>query len=342
MTSRLEKSSLSRRALLAGGGALAMSPLGGCAWLGLGDDTSLPVIGYLEPIAGDSATNAVNVAAFRKGLAEQGFVEGENCRIEFRYADGDIDRLPMLAKDLVDQNVRLLVASTPNAARAAKVLTTTIPIVFGQAADAVENKEVTNLAHPEANLTGVANFNELGPKRLRLLHAVVPVTAKIAYLSDPALGSFDRNLRQTQEEADRLKRRLVVLKAGRDSELDMAFARINMAGTNVGGLCVGPIRGAYSRPGRVVALAARHPLPVMFYDRAFVDAGGLMSYGAAFKEIYRLVGTYAGRILAGAKPGDLPVLQPNSFELVINLKTAQAQSIKIPPAVLAEASETVG
>jgi putative ABC transport system substrate-binding protein len=139
-----------------------------------------------------------------------------------------------------------------------------------------------------------------------------------------------------------LKRRLVVLKAGRDSELDMAFARINMAGTNVGGLCVGPIRGAYSRPGRVVALAARHPLPVMFYDRAFVDAGGLMSYGAAFKEIYRLVGTYAGRILAGAKPGDLPVLQPNSFELVINLKTAQAQSIKIPPAVLAEASETVG
>ncbi|MDB5392722.1 MAG: transporter substrate binding protein [Rhodospirillales bacterium] len=327
--------------MLAGGGALGLAPLAGCAWFS-DPPPPLPVIGYLEPIPGDSLTNAINVAAFRSGLAEQGFVEGENCLVEFRFADGDIERLPGLAKDLVDLNVAVLVVSTPNAARAAKALTTTIPIVFGQAADAVENKEVENLAHPEANVTGVANFNELGPKRLRLLDGMVPPTAKIAYLSDPNLGSFDRNLRQTQEEADRLKRRLLVLKGARDHELDLAFARINMAGSNVGGLCVGPIRGAYGRPGRLVGLAARHPLPTMFYDRAFVDAGGLISYGAAFKEIYRLVGNYAGRILSGAQPGDLPVLQPDSFELVINLKTANALGLKIPPAVLAEASETIG
>lgn len=341
MPSRYEYGLLSRRAMLAGGAALTLAPLAGCAWYS-DSPPPLPIIGYLEPIAGDTATHAVNVAAFRSGLAEQGFVEGENCAIEFRYADGDIDRLPVLAKDLVDMNVAVLVASTPNAARAAKALTTTIPIVFGQAADAVENKEVSNPAHPEANLTGVANFNELGPKRLRVLSGLVPPTAKIAYLSDPNLGSFDRNLRQTQVEADGLKRRLLVLKAASDSDLDIAFARMNMAGSNVGGLCVGPIRGAYGRPGRLVNLAARHPLPAMFYDRAFVDAGGLMSYGVAFKEIYRLVGTYAGRILKGAQPGDLPVLQPNSFELVINLKTAKAQRLTIPPAVLAEANETIG
>jgi putative ABC transport system substrate-binding protein len=340
MTSR---NTISRRALLAGGGALALSPLGGCAWLGWDDaPPPLPVIGYLEPIDGDSPTNAVNVAAFRQGLAEQGFVEGRNCRIEFRYANGDIDRLPMLAKDLVDMNVAVLVASTPNAARAAKSMTGAIPIVFGQAADAVDNKEVANLAHPEANLTGVANFNELGPKRLHLLNGLVTPTAKIAYLSDPELGSFDRNLEQTQAEADRLKRRLLVLKAGKDTELDTAFARMHVAGANVGGLCVGPIRGAYSRPGRVVGLAARHPLPTIYYDRAFVDAGGLMSYGVAFRQIYRMVGAYAGRILAGARPGDLPVLQPNSFEMVINLKTAQLQGIAIPQSLLAQASETVG
>jgi putative ABC transport system substrate-binding protein len=341
MTTRTGYPPLSRRVLLTGGAALAVSPLGGCAWFS-DPPPPLPIIGYLEPIAGDSATNLANIEAFRKGLASQGFIEGDNCQMEFRYADGDIDRLPMLAKDLVDLNVAVIVASTPNAARAAQALTATIPIVFGQAADAIDNKEVANLAHPEANLTGVANFNELGAKRLRLLNGLVRPTAKIAYLSDPALGSFERNLSQTQEEAERLKRRLLILKAGRDNELDMAFARMNLAGANVGGLCVGPIRGAYSRPGRVVGLAARHPLPAIFYDRAFVDAGGLMSYGVAFKEIYRLVGTYAGRILAGAKPCDLPVLQPNSFELLINLATAKAQGITVPPALLAEANETIG
>jgi putative ABC transport system substrate-binding protein len=328
---------LSRRRAMLGAAALTLGPLPGCSWL-----QSAPlVIGYLEPISGDNPANTANLTAFRKGLAEQGFVEGENVVIEYRYAGGQIDRLPDLAKDLVDMNVAVLVASTPNAARAAKALTTTIPIVFGQAADAVENGEVANLAHPEGNLTGVANFNELGGKRLRLLNALVPPGKKIAYLSDPTLGSFERNLRQTQEEAERLKRNLFILKADREIELDLAFARIDKAGSGIGGVCVGPIRGAYARPGRLVNLAARHPRPTIYYDRAFVDVGGLMSYGAAFREIFRLVGGYTGRILNGTPPGALPVLQPNSFELVVNTKTAAAQGLTIPPEIMAEANETV-
>jgi putative ABC transport system substrate-binding protein len=322
---------------MVGAAAFAFGPLTGCAWF----ESPTPVIGYLDPISGDSPTAAINLAAFRKGLAEQGFTEGDNVEIEYRYADGEVDKLPDLAKDLVDINVAVLVVSTPSAARAAKALTSTIPIIFGQAADAVESGEVADLAHPEANLTGVANFNELGPKRLRLVHAMVPPDARIAYISDPSLASFERNLRQTQEEADRLKRRLAIFRAGRDPELEVAFGRIAMANSSVGGICVGPVRGAYSKPGRLVNLAARRPKPTIYFDRAFVDAGGLMSYGASFREIYRLVGVYTGRVLGGEQPGDLPVLQPNTFELVVNAKTAAAQGLTIPPEILAEASEVI-
>jgi len=312
--------------------------MAGCSWF---FGSPPPVIGYLEPIPGDSPASARNLAAFRKGLAEQGYTEGDNVEIEYRFAEGQVDKLPDLAKDLVDMNVALLVAGTPNAARAAKAATATIPIVFGQAADAIEGGEVANLEHPEANLTGVANFNALGPKRLRLVHAMTPPDARIAYISDPSLASFERNLRQTQEEADRLKRKLAVFRAGRDLELEVAFGRINMGNSGVGGICVGPVRGAYSKPGRIVNLANRHPKPTVYFDRAFVDAGGLMSYGASFSEIYRLVGIYAGRILNGAQPGDLPVLQPDTFELVVNARTAAAQGLIVPPAILAEANEVI-
>jgi putative ABC transport system substrate-binding protein len=331
------KGAMSRRQAMTGAAALAFGPLAGCAWF----ESPPPVIGYLEPISGDSPTNALKLAAFRQGLAEQGFTEGDNVAIEYRYANGEADKLPDLAKDLVDIDVAVLVVSTPNAARAAKALTTTIPIVFGQAADAVEGGEVTNLDHPEANLTGVANFNDLGPQRLRLINAMVPPEARIAYIGDPSLASFERNLRQTQDEADRLKRRLAVFKAGRDPELELAFGRINMGNSGIGGICVGPVRGAYSKPGRLVNLAARHPKPAVYFDRAFADAGGLMSYGPSFKEICRLVGVYTGRILSGEQPGDLPVLRPNSFELVVNAKTAAAQGITVPPQILAEASEVI-
>jgi len=330
--------SVSRRQALAGAAVLAFGPMAGCSWF---FGSPPPVIGYLEPIPGDSPASQRNLVAFRKGLAEQGYTEGDNVEIEYRFAEGQVDKLPDLAKDLVDMNVALLVAGTPNAARAAKAATATIPIVFGQAADAVEGGEVANLEHPEANLTGVANFNALGPKRLRLVHAMTPPDARIAYISDPSLASFERNLRQTQEEADRLKRKLAVYRAGRDLELEVAFGRINMGNSGVGGICVGPVRGAYSKPGRIVNLANRHPKPTVYFDRAFVDAGGLMSYGASFSEIYRLVGIYAGRILGGEQPGDLPVLQPNTFELVVNARTAAAQGLIVPPAILAEANEVI-
>ncbi len=329
--------SVSRRQAMVGAAALAFGSLTGCAW----SPPSLPVIGYLDPISGDSPVNALRLAAFRKGLAEQGFTEGDNVEIEYRYANGAIEKLPDLAKDLVDIDVAVLVVSTPNAARAAKALTNRIPIIFGQAADAVESGEVTNLAHPEANLTGVANFNELAGKRLRLIHAMVPPDARIAYVSDPSFGSFERNLRETQEEADRLNRRLAVFKAGRDAELEVAFGRIAIANSGVGGICVGPMRGAYSRPGRLVNLASRHPKPTVYSDRAYADAGGLMSYGASFTEIYRLVGVYAGRVLNGEQPGDLPVLRLKKFELVVNAKTAAAQGLIIPPEILAEANEVI-
>ena len=329
---------LSRRRAMIGAATLPFAPLAGCSWF----RPLPPVIGYLETIPSDTPTNLANLDAFRKGLAEQGFVEGETVNIEYRYAGGEPDRLPELAKDLVDLNVAVLVASTVSAARAAKALTSTIPIVFGQAADAIENGEVKDLAHPEGNLTGVAGANALGGKRLRLLAGMVPPGAKIAYVGDPALGAYTRNLRETQEEADRLKRQLVIFKADRDVELDLAFGRMNMSNSGVGGVYIGPIRGAYSRPGRVVKLAARHPRPTIYYDRSFVDAGGLMSYGAAFKEIYHLVGVYTGRILNGAHPGDLPVLQPTGLELVVNAGTARAQGLTLPPEILAEATEVIG
>ena len=331
--------SVSRRRALAGAAACAFGPLAGCSWF---FGSPPPVIGYLEPISGDSPASQRNLAAFRQGLAEQGFTEGDNVEIEYRFAEGQPDRLPDLARDLVDINVNLLVVGTPNAARAAKAATSAIPIVFGQAADAIEGGEVANLEHPEANLTGIANFNQLAPKQLQLVHAMTPPDARIAYIGDPSLASFERNLRQTQEEADRLKRKLAVFRAGRDPELEIAFGRIGMGGSGVGGVCVGPIRGAYSKPGRVVNLAARHPKPTVYFDRSFADAGGLMSYGPSFKEIYRLVGIYAGRILNGEQPGNLPVLQPDKFELVINARTAAAQNLAVPQEIMDQASEVIG
>ena len=325
-------SRLTRRAALAGGiGALA-APMIRAQERGR-------VVGYLEPIAGDSPTNALNVEAFRKGLAEAGFREGRNVTVEYRYAAGDIDRLPALAADLVQRHVDVIVASTPNAARAAKALTTSIPIVFGQAADAVENGEVTNLARPEANLTGVANFNELNPKRFQILSQWTPASALTAYISDPNLGSFARNLRQLEEQAAALKRQVLVLKAATDGELEAAFKAA--AEKNAGAIMIGPVRGAYSRPKHIVGLAARRAVPAMYYDRAFVDVGGLMSYGAAFKRIYFLVGTYVGRILNGAKVADLPVQQPNSYELVVSAGAARKQRLKIPAPVLAVADEVI-
>ena len=325
---------LSRRRVLAAAGASAFIVSRARA-----QDPSLPLIAYLEPISGASPTNRSNVAAFWQGLGEHGFVEGKTAAFAAWYAEGDIDKLPALAAEVVARKPAVILASTPNAARPLKALTKTIPIVFAQAADAIDNGEVTDAKHPEANLTGIANYNELNPQRLEWLLKAAPKAKTVGYISDPNLGSFPRNLSQAQEAADKLKRRLIVGKAANDTELAAALA---MLGTeHADALMIGPIRGASPRPREIVALTARLPVPVMFYDRAFVDAGGLMSFGAAFQEIYRLAGTYAGRILKGAKVSDLPVLQPGSYELVLNAGAAKAIGLSFPSAVSAAAHDII-
>ncbi len=322
-----------RRKVLAAGAALAAAPFGASA-------QAMPLIAYLEPISGTSPTNKINLAAFRQGLAEHGFVEGKNFTFASWYAEGDIDRLPELAKEVVARNPAVILASTPNAARPLKALTKTIPVVFAQAADAVDNGEVTNPKRPEANLTGIANFNELNPKRLSWLVEAAPKAQVLGYIADANLGSFDRNYRQAAQAADEMKRKLIVGKAATDAEIEAALKMMGAAGVQA--LLVGPIRGAYPRPGAIVKLTSQLPVPVMYYDRAFVDVGGLMSFGAAFKEIYRLAGTYVGRILKGEKVADLPVLQPGSYELVVNAAAAKAQGLVFSQKVLGAASEVIG
>jgi len=325
---------IKRRALL---GAAMLTPFA-VRWAHA-QGQKMPLIAYLEPIAGNSATNKINLAAFHKGLAEQGFEEGRNVSFAFWYADGRIERLPELAKEVVARKPDVILASTPNAARPLKALTQTIPVIFAQAADAVENGEVANPKRPEGNLTGIANFNELNPKRLEWLLEMVPSAKTVGYIADANLGSFARNLRQAEEAADKFARKLVVGKAATDPEIVAALNQVKAQGAQA--LMIGPIRGAYPRPHEIVALTSTINLPTMFYDRAFVDEGGLMSFGAAFKEIYRLAGNYVGRVLKGAKIADLPVLQPGSYELVVHAGNARDLGITIPPKVLAEASEVI-
>ncbi len=327
---------LSRRRAIAGGVALGFAPLSGCCLI----QNCLPVVGYLDTVAIDGGVGAANVAAFQQGMADEGLVEGDTYTIEARATDGRLDQLPILAQELADLNVAIIFAGSPAAARAAKDATAIIPIVFGQAGDPVENGEVVNLGRPEGNLTGIANFNDLDPRRLRLLDSLVTPGARIAYLSDSNLISYQRMLDETEKEAVRLKRPLTVLKAGNDTELAIAYNRLGSAG--VGGLLVGSIRGLRGHPRKLVEIAAHRGLPAIYFNRTFVDAGGLMSYGAAYKQIYRLAGHYAARILKGASPADLPVLQPDAFELVVNQNTARAQRLNLPPELLAEANEVVG
>ena len=324
---------IARRHVLAAGAALAATPF-------MARAQTMPLIAYLEPISGSSPTNKINLEAFRKGLAEHGFVEGKNFTFKSWYAEGDIEKLPALAKEVLAHNPAVILASTPNAARPLKELTKTVPVVFAQAADAVDNGEVTNPKRPEANLTGIANFNELNPKRLGWLLEAAPKAQVLGYLADANLGSFERNYSQAMQYAAEMKRKLVLGKAATDAEIEAALKMMGEQGVQA--LLVGPIRGAYPRPGAIVKLTSKLPVPTMYYDRAFVDVGGLMSFGAAFKEIYRLAGTYVGRILKGEKVADLPVLQPGSYELVVNAATAKAEGVAFSKKVLDAASDVIG
>ena len=299
---------------------------------------AMPVIGILG--GGSSGAFATFVAAFHEGLREIGYVEGQNVAIEYRWAEGSYERLPAMAVDLAGRKVDVIVAmgGTPSAL-AAKGATSTIPIVF-LVADPVASGLVTNLARPGGNLTGVDMFTaELMAKRLELLAELVPQASAIAVLVNPNNSIAENFIRNAQEAAVAKGVQLPILKAGTESEIDAAFA--TLVQLHAGALIVAADPFFDGRREQLVALAARHAVPVIYALREFVVAGGLISYGASFTATFRNAGIYAGKILKGAKPADLPVQQPTKFELVINLKTAKTLGLTVPQSMLMRADEVI-
>ena len=298
-----------------------------------GQPTAMPVIGYLE--SKGAAASAYQVEAFRKGLSEAGFVEGRNVAIEYRWADDQLDRLPGMAADLVRRRVAAIV--TPNSSTPAAIAaTSTIPIVFVSGSDPVEGGLVTNLSRPGRNVTGVSYISTtLTPRRLELLHELVPKSVIIAALMDPGSRRRDAELQSVRA----LGRQIVVETAGTESEIDAAFAGIVQAGA--GALFIGPSPLYNSRRRQLAVMAARYALPSSSSLREFVLAGGLMSYSARDTDAYRRGALYVGRILKGEKPGEMPVELPTKYELVINLATAKALGLTVPPSLLATADEVI-
>jgi putative ABC transport system substrate-binding protein len=300
---------------------------------------AIPVIGFLSGAGSDGYTPFV--AAFRQGLSEAGFVEGQNVAIEYRWADGRYERLPALAAEFVSNKVDVIGASGgPASARAAKNATSTIPIVFTSGGDPVTMGLVASLARPGGNLTGVSFLNvELMPKRLELLSELVPDAKVMTLLVNPKNPNAEQIIRDMQEAARAKVVNLHTLKAATESGIDTAFA--SLAELHAGALVVGSDPFFVSRREQLVALAARHAVAAIYESRQFVDAGGLISYGTSLTGVYRQLGIYAGRILNGVKPADLPVEQPTRFELVVNLKTAKALGLTVPPSILARADEII-
>jgi putative ABC transport system substrate-binding protein len=298
----------------------------------------MPVIGFLH--GASAAIVAPSVTAFRQGLSETGYVEGRNVAIEFRWAEGHYDHLAALAADLVNRKVDLIVAVATAGTVAARNATSTIPIVFAGGGDLVGAGLISGLAHPGGNLTGISIFSrELHPKRLQLLTEVVPLVEVIALLVNPNNLASDSVVRDMNEAARANGRRLAILKASTDSEIDAAFAAL--VRVHAGALIVASDPYLNSRREQIVTLTARNAIPAISDWREFADAGGLMSYGPSATDTFRQVGVYAGRVLAGARPADMPVLQPTRFELVINLKTAKTLGLTIPQSILARADEVI-
>ncbi len=297
----------------------------------------MPVIGYLSSVSPGPNT-APYVAAFRQGLGETGWVEGQNVAIEYRWAEGQYDRLPALAADLVARKVDVI-ATSGAGALAAKSATSTIPIV-SVVGDPVATGLYDSLARPGGNLTGVSPLlAELMPKRLELLSELVPQAGVIALLVNPNNANVERVISDLREAASAKRVQLHVLKAGTDSEIDAAFA--SLVQLHAGALLVGADPFLNSRSEQLIALAARHAVPTSYEWRESVAAGGLISYGPSRMAAARQVGIYVGKILKGAKPADLPVQQPTTFELVVNLKTAAALGITVPPSILARVDEVI-
>jgi ABC-type uncharacterized transport system substrate-binding protein len=299
---------------------------------------AMPVIGYFSGRSPEA--EAPILGAFRKGLEETGYLAGQNIAIEFRFSDGQDDQLPALAAELVRRRVAVLVATDRPSALAAKAATATIPIVFTSGADAVEIGLVASLNRPGGNATGVNIFTtELGPKRLELLRQLLPNAGTIAFIVNPNSATTGRQVSELQTAAAALGQQILVLNAGSEKEIDEAFGTI--VERRVAAVLYPASLFFQVRQEQLVALAARHSIPAMYEWREFVTAGGLMSYSTNRAEAYRQIGIYTGRVLKGANPADLPVMQSIRFEFVINLKTAKALGIKISDDLLSLADEVI-
>ena len=301
---------------------------------------AMPVIGFLSTRSPTS--DARLLISLRQGLSESGFVEGRNVAVEYRYAEGQIDRLPSLAADLVRRQVALIVSTGgAQSALAAKAATTTTPIVFSTAGDPVKEGLVRSLNHPGDNLTGVTtSFAEATSKRLGLLREIVPRAVAIGVLVNPSDSVTSGSETDAIRIAARsIPQRIEIVHASTERDIEMALTRIiNM---RLDALLIAPDSLFGTQVNQIVTLAARHALPTLYWRREFVEAGGLVSYGSNLADALHLVGVHAGRVLKGEKPGDLPVQQPTKFELVINMKTAKALGLTIPPGVLAIADEVI-
>ena len=315
------------------GGAAAAWPLTAQA-----EQPGMPVIGFLRSTSSPDSQHLV--AAFRQGLREAGFVEDQHSAIEYRWADNQLERLPALVADLLRRPVAVIVTNTPGAL-AAKAATTTVPIVFATGGDPVRDGLVANLNRPGGNLTGISFISvELAAKQLGLLRELRPGVPRVAVLNDPAFPMTDRFVSEVRAAASAIGQQIEVLYISTDREIETAFTTLvqHGAGALLGGGSGGFV---YSRRERIVALAAQHRIPAIYISRDYVAAGGLMSYAASMTDAYRQAGIYAGRILKGDKPGDLPVLQPTKLELVINMKTAKALGLEVPDRLLALADEVI-
>ena len=313
---------------------------GAAAWplAARAQQAAIPVIGFLY--SGSPGTTSKELVIFRQALAEAGYVEGRTVAVEYRWAEGQYDQLPALAAELVRRQVAVVVAVPIPAALAAKAATVTIPIVFSAAGDPVKLGLVDSVARPGGNATGVNFFQaELGAKQLGLLRELLPTAARIGLLVNPANANVEGVTKDVEAAASAIGVQIDVLGASDSREIEAAFA--TLVRNKAAALLVGADSFFFNRRLQLAILAARHAIPAVYFNREFAEAGGLMSYGTSLTEVYHQLGVYTGRILKGSKPADLPVVQSTKFEFVINLLSARALGLEIPPVLLARADEVI-